>query len=89
MGHGDKRGEDMRPQQHTNFKNKTTMRISGNITWLVFGGLKAAIIYFTGSLALAITIIGLPWALQTFKIGLFCLWPFGANVTKTTNRMAA
>lgn len=58
------------------------MRILGNITWLVFGGLKAAIIYFTGSLALAITIIGLPWALQTFKIGLFCLWPFGANVTK-------
>lgn len=56
------------------------MRIIGNIFWLLFGGLEAAIGYFTGSLAMAITIIGIPWALQTFKIGLLCLWPFGANI---------
>ena len=58
------------------------MKIIGNIIWLIFGGLEAAIGYFTGSLALAITIIGIPWAMQTFKIGLLCLWPFGATVTK-------
>ncbi len=58
------------------------MKILGNIIWLIFGGLEAAIGYFTGSLALAITIIGIPWALQTFKIGLLCLWPFGASITK-------
>ena len=34
------------------------MRILGNIIWWIFGGLEAAIGYFTGSLALAITIIG-------------------------------
>ena len=56
------------------------MRIIGNIFWLLFGGLEAAIGYFTGGLAMAITIIGIPWALQTFKIGLLCLWPFGANI---------
>lgn len=56
------------------------MRIIGNIFWLLFGGLEAAIGYFTGSLAMAITIIGIPWALQTFKVGLLCLWPFGANI---------
>lgn len=59
------------------------MKILGNIIWLVFGGLEAAIGYFTGSLALAITIIGFPLALQTFKIGLLCLWPFGAEIRKT------
>lgn len=59
------------------------MKILGNIIWLVFGGLEAAIGYFTGSLALAITIIGLPLALQTFKIGLLCLWPFGTEIRKT------
>ncbi len=36
------------------------MRILGNIIWWIFGGLEAAIGYFTGSLALAITIIGIP-----------------------------
>lgn len=56
------------------------MKLLGNIIWLIFGGLEAAIGYFTGSLALAVTIIGIPWALQTFKIGLLCLWPFGAEI---------
>lgn len=59
------------------------MRIIGNVLWLVFGGLEAAIGYFTGSLAMACTIIGLPMAFQTFKIGLLCLWPFGAEIEDT------
>jgi uncharacterized membrane protein YccF (DUF307 family) len=59
------------------------MKILGNIIWLVFGGLEAAFGYFSGSLALACTIIGIPWALQTLKLGLLCLWPFGATVTDT------
>ena len=59
------------------------MRIIGNLLWWIFGGLEAAIGYFTGSLALAVTIIGIPFALQTFKIGLLCLWPFGAEVRRT------
>ena len=49
------------------------MKILGNIIWWIFGGLEAAIGYFTGSLVLAITIIGIPIAIQTFKIGLLCL----------------
>ena len=73
------------------------MRIIGNLLWWLFGGLEAAIGYFTGSLALACTIIGyftgslalactiigIPFAIQTFKIGLLCLWPFGSTVRKT------
>lgn len=56
------------------------MRLIGNLLWWLFGGLEAAIGYFTGSLAVACTIIGIPVALQTFKIGLLCLWPFGSEV---------
>ncbi len=56
------------------------MKVLGNIIWLIFGGLEAAFGYFSASLALALTIIGIPWALQTFKIGLLCLWPFGSTV---------
>lgn len=46
------------------------MKTLANIVWLVCGGLEAAFGYFTGSLALAITIIGIPFAMQAFKIGL-------------------
>ena len=59
------------------------MKLIGNLLWWVFGGLEAALGYFSGSLALALTIIGIPVALQTLKIGLLCLWPFGAEVRDT------
>lgn len=62
------------------------MKIFGNILWLIFGGIEAAIGYFTGSLALAITIIGIPWAWQTCKLGLLCLWPFGATIDSGEQR---
>ena len=39
------------------------MRIIGNLIWWLFGGLEAAIGYFTGSLAMALTIIGIPVAI--------------------------
>ena len=46
------------------------MKIIGNLLWLVFGGLEAALGYFVGALILSLTIVGIPWALQIFKIGL-------------------
>ncbi len=63
------------------------MRIIGNLLWWLFGGLEAAIGYFTGSLALACTIIGIPFAIQTFKIGLLCLWPFGSTVRESNSQV--
>ena len=56
------------------------MKILGNLIWLIFGGLEAAIGYFAGSFALACTIIGIPWALQTFKMAGLALFPFGKEV---------
>lgn len=61
---------------------RKTMKIIGNLLWLIFGGLEAAMGYFFGALILCLTIVGIPWALQIFKIGLLCLWPFGAKITK-------
>ena len=70
-------------RQQREIKKHSSMRMIGNLLWWIFGGLEAAIGYFTGSLAMAITIVGIPVALQTFKIGLLCLWPFGAGVRET------
>ncbi|MBS3777641.1 MAG: YccF domain-containing protein [Bacteroidales bacterium] len=54
--------------------------ILGNIIWLIFGGLETAIEYFIGSVVLMITIIGIPFGLQTLKLGVLTLWPFGQQV---------
>lgn len=64
------------------------MRILGNILWLVLGGLETAIGYLVGSFFLAITIIGLPLAWQTLKLGFLCLWPFGARVRNTSSSLS-
>ena len=44
------------------------MRFIGNIVWLIFGGFAIAIEYFAASLVLFITIIGIPFGIQTIKL---------------------
>lgn len=56
------------------------MKILGNIIWLVFGGLMIAVEYFISGLLLCITIIGIPFGFQAFKLGVLSLWPFGRKV---------
>ena len=56
------------------------MNLLGNIIWLIFGGLITALEYFISSIALMITIIGIPFGLQTIKLGILALWPFGQQV---------
>lgn len=57
------------------------MKFLGNIIWLLFGGIITAVEYLLASLVLMITIIGIPFGLQTLKLGMLALWPFGSQVT--------
>lgn len=52
----------------------------GNLLWLLFGGLATAFEYFTAGLVLCLTVVGIPWGLQAFKLGVLALWPFGSHV---------
>lgn len=61
-------------------KKHCHMNLFLNILWIIFGGLATAIEYFICSLGMMLTIIGIPFALQTMKIGLLCLFPFGSEV---------
>jgi uncharacterized membrane protein YccF (DUF307 family) len=56
------------------------MKILGNILWLLLGGIITAVEYFISSLLLMITIIGIPFGLQTMKLSMLALWPFGSKV---------
>jgi uncharacterized membrane protein YccF (DUF307 family) len=53
----------------------------GNLIWLVFGGLIIAIEYVIASFFLMITIIGIPFGIQTLKLAALALWPFGKEIT--------
>ena len=53
------------------------MKFLGNIIWLLFGGIITSVEYLISSLILMITIIGIPFGLQTLKLAILALWPFG------------
>lgn len=56
------------------------MRTILNLLWVVFGGFMIFLEYLLGGLLLCITIVGIPWGVQCFKLAGIGLWPFGRDV---------
>ncbi|MCO8302833.1 YccF domain-containing protein [Streptomyces hygroscopicus] len=53
------------------------MKILLNLIWLILSGLWLAILYFLAGALLFVTIIGIPFAIASWRIAGFALWPFG------------
>ncbi|BAQ66353.1 YccF domain-containing protein [Geminocystis sp. NIES-3709] len=53
------------------------MALFGNIIWFIFGGFISGLGYILGGLTLCLTIIGIPFGIQTIKIGVATMTPFG------------
>jgi uncharacterized membrane protein YccF (DUF307 family) len=51
-----------------------------NILWLVFAGIWICITHLGLALASAVTLIGIPFAIQHVKLALLALAPFGVEV---------
>lgn len=51
-----------------------------NVFWVLLFGWWAALIYFLGGALYCITIVGIPFGLQLFKMAKLVLCPFGATV---------
>lgn len=51
-----------------------------NLLWLLLGGIFTAVEYLISSLLMMITIIGIPFGLQHFKLAALALSPFGKDI---------
>ncbi|MFP3715124.1 YccF domain-containing protein [Puerhibacterium sp. TATVAM-FAB25] len=51
-----------------------------NIIWLLFAGLWLALAYALAGVLLLLPIITIPFAIASFRIGGYALWPFGRTV---------
>ena len=56
------------------------MSFIGNLIWLILGGIIAAIGWTIAGVLLCITLIGIPFGIQCFKIAGLSLAPFGKEV---------
>lgn len=55
-----------------------------NLLWVFFGGgLLIWLEYVLAGLLLCLTVVGLPFGLQCFKIAGLGLWPFGKDVAES------
>lgn len=58
------------------------MNTIGNVLWIVLGGFLVFILYLFGSIILMITIIGIPFGIQTLKMAGLALMPFGREAVQ-------
>ncbi|MGZ8623828.1 MAG: YccF domain-containing protein [Actinomycetota bacterium] len=64
------------------------MKTIGNILWFVLAGIWLAIGYTIAGLLMCITIIGIPFGIQAFKLAGFVLWPFGRTVVAKSEALS-
>ena len=56
------------------------MRLLLNVLWLVLAGFWLFLVYMVVGVLWCITIIGIPFGIAAFRIGVFALWPFGRTL---------
>lgn len=58
------------------------MSILLNVLWIIFGGLEVALGHLTMGVIFCITIIGIPFGLQHFKLMMLAVMPFGHKIVR-------
>ena len=56
------------------------MNTIGNLIWIIFGGFIIFLLYLFGSIVLFLTIVGIPFGIQTLKLAVLSLAPFGKDI---------
>lgn len=69
-------GKDIREGENAN----SPLRVVFNVIWLIFFGWELALAHLAAAAACAITIIGIPFALQHIKLIPLALVPFGRDL---------
>lgn len=56
------------------------MKTIGNLIWFIVAGLWLGISYLAAGVVACITIIGIPFGIQAFKLAGYVMWPFGRTL---------
>ena len=59
-----------------------TVSFLANVIWLILFGIPMALVCLGFGLILCVTLIGIPFGIQQFKLAKLSLMPFGAKIVK-------
>lgn len=64
------------------------MRLLLNVLWVIFGGgLVIFLEYALAGALLCLTVVGIPFGLQCFKIARLGIWPFGRDIGSSSGTL--
>lgn len=69
-------GHDIQPDTN----DGGCLAIIMNVIWILVGGIEIAMLHLTFGVFLCLTIIGIPFGVQHFKMALLALIPFGKKI---------
>ena len=52
-----------------------------NVIWILIGGVEIAVLHLTFGMLCCVTIVGIPFGLQHFKMAFLALVPFGKQIS--------
>lgn len=56
------------------------MKTLGNLLWFVLSGLWLGLGYLGAGVLACLTLVGIPFGIQSFKLASYVMWPFGRHL---------
>ena len=66
---------------HSDVNDGGCLSIIMNVLWILLGGIEVAMIHVTFGLVCCITIVGIPFGMQHFKMAILAFVPFGKVIS--------
>ncbi|MTI30238.1 YccF domain-containing protein, partial [Xanthovirga aplysinae] len=63
-----------------NDKDSPALYLVGNVLWIIFGGLWISLTHLFFGILLCLTVIGIPFGIQHFKLMRLSFTPFGYDL---------
>lgn len=60
------------------------MKTIANLIWFILSGVWLGIAYLVAGVVACLTIIGIPFGIQSFKLAGYVMWPFGRTLAESS-----
>lgn len=66
---------------HSDTNDGGCLSIIMNVIWIIFGGIEIALLHIGFGIVCCLTIVGIPFGMQHFKMAILAFVPFGKKIS--------